>query len=153
MLGDLRGVSGKFSFPSLAAPDSSPTRTASDKSDMLLEPLVVSPARLRILTALAAEPRQAFVELRRRTGLTDGNLTTHARRLAAAGLIAIDKSIRDGKPLTRLELTIAGRCALEAHARHLLAVLDRVPTPPPEAAKPAASDALAETNADDDWVD
>src|SRR5688500_18042705 len=115
---------------------------------MPFDALVASPARLQILTALAVEPRQPFVELRRRTGLTDGNLTTHARRLAYAGLIAIEKSIRDGKPLTCLGLTIAGRSALEAHARHVLAVLQGVPQDPPES--PAAP---AQPDADDDWVD
>ena len=42
---------------------------------MTFDPLVSNAGRLRILTALAEEPRgQAFVQLRSRTGLTDGNL-------------------------------------------------------------------------------
>ena len=97
---------------------------------MPFDALVANPGRLRILTALAAEPRQEFVRLRARTRLTDGNLATHAKRLCGAGLIAIDKSIRAGKPVTRMELTTAGRAALEAHARHLLAVLEAVPSEP-----------------------
>ena len=48
---------------------------------MAFESLVTNPGRLRILTTLASEERrQPFVEVRRRTGLTDGNLATHARR-------------------------------------------------------------------------
>jgi DNA-binding MarR family transcriptional regulator len=118
---------------------------------MPFEPLVASPARLQILTALATEPSQPFVELRRRTGLTDGNLTTHARRLAAGGLIVIEKSVSDGKPLTRLELTVAGRCALETHARQLLAVLERAY--PAASASPAPVFARDDDDEDDDWVD
>ena len=121
---------------------------------MPFDSLVANPGRLRILTALAAEPRQEFVRLRERTRLTDGNLATHAKRLSGAGLIAIDKSIRSGKPVTRMELTVAGRAALEAHANQVLAVLqprdtraDAPPvapvTPPPQTAE----------DDHDEWVD
>lgn len=114
---------------------------------MPFDALVANPGRLRILTALATEPRQEFVRLRQRTQLTDGNLATHAKRLCGAGFIAIDKSIRSGKPVTSLELTRAGRHALEAHVHHLLAAL--------QPATPAAEEQPLATSADatDDWVD
>lgn len=113
---------------------------------MGFDALVANPGRLSILTALAVEQQQEFVELRRRTALTDGNLACHARRLASAGLIQIEKSFRDGKPVTRLSLTVAGRSALEAHARRVLAAISHrritMPqnAPPPDAspAKPPA---------------
>lgn len=116
---------------------------------MPFDALVANPGRLRILTALVAEPRQEFVRLRERTRLTDGNLATHAKRLCGAGFISIDKSIRAGKPVTRLELTTAGREALEAHAHHLLSVLR------PVTVAPAVDEQPIETfeGADDDWVD
>jgi DNA-binding MarR family transcriptional regulator len=124
---------------------------------MPFDALVANPGRLRILTALVSEPRQEFVRLRERTRLTDGNLATHAKRLCGAGLIAIDKSIRGGKPVTSLELTVAGRAALEHHARHLLAVLE---APPASAAAEPSSvpqrDAHAHMEPEesaDDWVD
>jgi DNA-binding MarR family transcriptional regulator len=90
---------------------------------MGFDAVVANAGRLNILTALAVEERQDFVELRRRTQLTDGNLACHARRLSAAGLVHIDKSIRDGKPVTCITLTPAGRTALEAHARRVLAAI------------------------------
>ena len=118
---------------------------------MPFDALVANPGRLRILTALVAEPRQEFVRLRERTRLTDGNLATHAKRLSGAGLIAIDKSIRAGKPVTSLELTAAGREALESHARHLLAALQ---PPPPSQAVPSEPDIAASAeDVADDWVD
>jgi len=86
--------------------------------------LVANPGRLRILTALASEPGQEFVRLRQITRLTDGNLSTHARKLATGGLVAIRKSIQNGKPITHLDLTITGREALEAHARGVLQALE-----------------------------
>jgi DNA-binding MarR family transcriptional regulator len=111
---------------------------------MTLDAVVANPGRLRILTALATEPRQEFVALRRRTSLTDGNLACHARRLAGAGLISIGKQIRAGKPVTELELTLAGRDALEQHARAILSAVSGAPEP---AAEPV------DASSDDDWID
>ena len=81
------------------------------------DPLVVNPGRLRILTALATVPDESqpaldFIELRRRTRLTDGNLACHARRLAAGGLIGVSKSFREGKPMTTYVLSDDGKRAL-----------------------------------------
>jgi DNA-binding MarR family transcriptional regulator len=90
---------------------------------MAFDALVTNPGRLRILTALAVEDHVEFVRLRRLTQLSDGNLSCHARRLASAGLVAINKAFRDGKPVTRLMLTSDGRAALEGHVRRLMAAL------------------------------
>ena len=111
---------------------------------MRIDPLVANPGRLRILAALAADPRQPFVQLRNQTGLTDGNLATHARRLQSAGLIAIEKTIANGKPLTTLHLTHQGRAALSSHIQSLTEALQ--PSPQPVMA------AIGEDN-DSDWVD
>ena len=119
---------------------------------MSFDPLVTNPGRLSILAALARSPQQEFVRLRDVTQLTDGNLCTHARKLQSAGLIAIDKCFRDGRPVTSLELTAAGRDALELHARTLLSVLNGAA--PDEAAAPAAVQVLeTDHDDDDDWVD
>jgi DNA-binding MarR family transcriptional regulator len=111
---------------------------------MPFDALVANPGRLRILTALAGAPKQPFVELRRQTGLTDGNLSTHARRLQSAGFITIEKSIEAGKPLTMLHLTSRGRDALTEHAHALLRSLE-APAAPVEG--PATDDYV------EDWVD
>lgn len=114
---------------------------------MAFESLVTNPGRLRILTVLAAEERQPFVELRRRTGLTDGNLATHARRLQSAGLIEIEKQISAGKPLTTLHLTREGRAALASHVAALQSALQ-----PQVNSQPVAVEAVTASDADD-WVD
>ena len=112
--------------------------------------LVANPARLRILTALAGEEAQEFVQLRRATSLTDGNLCTHARRLSAAGFVVVDKSFRDGKPVTRFQLTRSGRLALESHANELMNALGMT-------ARVAAVEQSAPLEVDtlvaDDWID
>ena len=120
---------------------------------MAFDALVVNPGRLRILTALAGAPRQAFVELRRRTGLTDGNLSTHARRLESAGFIAIEKSFDAGKPLTTLQLTSRGRDALAAHANALLRSLETIDASTSVDETVVVGAAADHADQDDDWVD
>ena len=117
---------------------------------MSFDPLVANPGRLQILTALAAEPDQPFVALRRRTGLTDGNLSTHAKRLQIAGLVSIEKSIASGKPLTTLHLTREGRQALAAHAQALLAALEPAGA---EVTDAVAVGVGAADSDDSEWVD
>jgi DNA-binding MarR family transcriptional regulator len=112
---------------------------------MALDSIVANPGRLRILTSLATEPSQEFVRLRQRTRLTDGNLSTHARRLQNAGLLAIDKSFREGKPVTTITLTTEGRRALESHVRDLMQALNFVP------AAPVSMQAVS--TPEEEWVD
>ena len=132
---------------------------------MAFDAIVTNPGRLRILTALAVEEQQEFVQLRAKTSLTDGNLSSHARRLHTAGMIDIDKTFRDGKPVTQFRLTPEGRSALESHVRRLMAALstrklpdaDRqqpaAPAPAP-APRPTPQPQVAHATAgDDDWID
>ena len=120
--------------------------------------LVTNPGRLKILIALATGERLEFVQLRRSTGLTDGNLCSHTRRLETAGLVMVEKSFRDRKPVTHMVLTSSGRTALEQHAQELLAALgmsasDRFhPTPRREPATEQVSTNPQPIQADD-WVD
>jgi DNA-binding MarR family transcriptional regulator len=136
---------------------------------MTFDNLVANPGRLTILTALAVDPQQEFVSLRNRTKLTDGNLASHARRLASAGMIEIDKQLRSGKPVTTIQLTSSGRTALESHVRRLMAAIShrRVeqgpaiatatinsPAPISRPSLPIAATAAVElTASEDEWVD
>jgi DNA-binding MarR family transcriptional regulator len=114
---------------------------------MPLDSLIANPGRLRILTALAAEPRMEFVPLRQATRMTDGNLSSHAKRLHAGGLLAIDKQFRAGKPVTAYQLTDAGRRALERHVNTLIAAMS------PGAATAEKVAVSAEIESDEEWVD
>ena len=113
---------------------------------MAFDTLIVNAGRLRILTALAVENRQEFVHLRKNTSLTDGNLSAHARRLQAGGLIDIEKSFRDGKPVTTFLLNEQGRQKLAEHAR---AVMRAVGGAEEEEAQPA----VAVASVEEDWID
>ncbi|HZZ42638.1 MAG TPA: transcriptional regulator [Tepidisphaeraceae bacterium] len=122
---------------------------------MSFNTIVSNAGRLEILTALAVEEIQDFVTLRKRTQLTDGNLASHAKRLHAAGLVGVQKSFREGKPVTSFHLTTDGRKALEQHVRRLMSALSqrRVSTEP-EMRTPVMAEVVApRLRSDDEWVD
>ena len=81
----------------------------------LIDPVVDSPARLAVLKILRAVKEADFVFLRRETGLTDGNLSSHLARLEAAGYITIEKKFVGKIPRTDVRLTKAGRVALKLY--------------------------------------
>src|SRR5207244_13335415 len=87
-----------------------------------LDRLVHEPARLAILTALAACGRADFVFLRSVTGLTQGNLSSHLGKLEEAGLVAIEKGFRGKFPQTCVRLTAKGRDGTRRHWNRLEAL-------------------------------
>jgi DNA-binding transcriptional ArsR family regulator len=117
---------------------------------MSFDPLIANPGRLAILTALAAEQPRDFVRLRESTRLTDGNLSSHARRLADAGLVRIDKAIRAGKPVTTFVLTSEGKRRL---AEHVGALMTAVGVTAPSGEARSATTPRDTFDGADDWVD
>lgn len=121
---------------------------------MIFDPIVTNPGRLTILTALYNKVPLDFVTLRRMTGLTDGNLTTHARKLALAGFVQIDKHVRLGKKVTLITLTDKGQEALQHH----LDCLTRAMTMPSIRSSDFSQDLVAETSSPEPheqgaWID
>lgn len=88
-----------------------------------LDRTVHEPARLAILTVLAAAEEVEFLFLQRVTGLSKGNLSSHTQKLEAAGLIETRKSFRGRIPVTSFSITSQGRSALRAYHQQLRALL------------------------------
>lgn len=78
-----------------------------------LDRLIHERIRLGIVSALAAEDSLSFGDLKAILKTSDGNLSVHARKLEAAGYIAVRKGFEDRKPKTDYRLTPKGRVALE----------------------------------------
>ena len=57
---------------------------------LVVDRLIHEPGRLAILTVLSSAASADFVFLRRATGLTAGNLSSHLGRLEEAGLVEIE---------------------------------------------------------------
>jgi DNA-binding transcriptional ArsR family regulator len=94
---------------------------------LAVDRLVHEPARLAILTVLASAEDAEFRFLETVCRLSKGNLSSHLSKLESAGLVAIHKSFRGKRPLTRAAITDAGREALQRYRRQIAALIDSVP--------------------------
>lgn len=75
--------------------------------------------RLGIMVYLADVEAADFTELKTVLEATQGNLSVHLKKLEEAGYVAIAKSFKDNKPLTRVSITAAGRRAFGAYLEAL----------------------------------
>jgi DNA-binding MarR family transcriptional regulator len=91
-----------------------------------LDRLIHERVRLGIVSALAVNQSLAFNELKGMLGLTDGNLSVHARKLEEAGYVECTKSFEGRTPRTEFHLTQAGRVALTAYLNHMEALIQAV---------------------------
>jgi DNA-binding MarR family transcriptional regulator len=87
--------------------------------------LVHEPARLAILTVLAAAEEVQFTFLEQVLGLTRGNLSSHVAKLEVAGYLTVTKAFEERTPVTRYQITAKGRRALENYRRQMLLSLSR----------------------------
>ncbi len=90
---------------------------------MRFDEALMSSARMSIVAALLPGEARTFTELKRATGLADGNLHVQTRKLAAAGYLEILKSQRGHRSLTRFRITEQGVSALKLHVRKLESIL------------------------------
>ena len=67
--------------------------------------------RLGIMAYLSAISPATFAEVRDKVGASDGNLSTHLKKLDEAGYVEIEKRFVNRRPQTRLHMTKTGRKA------------------------------------------
>ena len=82
--------------------------------------------RLAICVLLSRHDAMSFSRLKQVLEENDGSLGTHLRKLEDAGLLAIEKSYRDRRPVTWYELTEAGRGQLKLYVANLTRLIERV---------------------------
>ncbi len=79
--------------------------------------------RLGIISALAANAKLSFTELKNLLNTTDGNISVHARKLEDAGYVKLEKSFKGRMPLTEYKITKEGREALTRYLDHMEALI------------------------------
>ena len=89
--------------------------------------IIHSPARLKILAYLYVVDSVDYVFLLHQTGLTWGNLATHLNKLEKAGYIEVEKTFKDKKPHSMLQMTELGRKAFQKYKQTMQRVLDDLP--------------------------
>jgi DNA-binding MarR family transcriptional regulator len=99
----LRAVAGYFADPE-----------AEDTDRLIYERV-----RLGIMSALSVNPSMSFAELKELLKTSDGNLSTHARKLEDAGYIACKKKFASRVPKTEFSLTPKGKRMFARHLEHM----------------------------------
>jgi DNA-binding MarR family transcriptional regulator len=83
------------------------------------DPLLLSQARLGVVSVLMTRAEATFSDLKGLLGLTQGNLGVHLEKLEEGGYVSVRKSFVDRRPQTACALTRAGRRAFLRHLRLL----------------------------------
>jgi DNA-binding transcriptional ArsR family regulator len=88
-----------------------------------LDKVIHERLRLGIISALAANQKLSFSDLKGLLNTSDGNISVHARKLEEAGYLTLEKSFKGRTPLTEYKITSAGRKALERYLDHMEALI------------------------------
>ncbi|GBD88289.1 hypothetical protein BMS3Abin03_02224 [bacterium BMS3Abin03] len=84
-----------------------------------LDEIIHSRIRLAVIAVLVTVDEAEFTFLREKVNTTDGNLSTHLKKLEDTGYVAVSKSFENRKPVTRYMLTQKGRKAFEIYVERL----------------------------------
>lgn len=79
--------------------------------------------RLGVMAYLSAVNPASFPELLKKTGASNGNLSTHLTKLEAAGYIQQEKGYNGKRPQTLIHLTDNGRTAWIAYLEAMRSLL------------------------------
>jgi len=80
--------------------------------------------RLGVMAYLSASSPAIFGELKEKVGATDGNLSTHLRKLEEAGYVRQEKRFVGKRPQTRVFITDAGRAAWKTWIDQMRGLMD-----------------------------
>lgn len=97
--------------------------------DLNIDEILHAPVRLSIMAVLAEigeQDRISYPRLQELLDITSGNLTSHLRKLEAAGYIAQTKKFVKRTPVTEIRLTRRGRLELEAYVEQLRAFVAKI---------------------------
>jgi len=89
-----------------------------------LDPVIHGRVRLGMMAYLASVNRASFGELKQKLEASDGNLSTHLRKLEDAGYVQVKKSFIGRKPLTEVSLSQNGRAAWIGYLGHMQSLLN-----------------------------
>ncbi len=86
--------------------------------------VIHEPARLTIMAHLFVIESADFLFLMRQTNMTFGNLSSHLKKLEAAGYVEIIKEFVGKKPHTMIRLTRSGRSAFDSYRKNMKKLFD-----------------------------
>ena len=107
-----------------AEPEPATAQLVSSSCDIAaMDRLIHERTRLAIVSALAANTVLTFSELKGILAVSDGNLSTHCRKLEDAAYIICTKSFDGRQPRTQYRLSSTGKQALQQYLGHMEALI------------------------------
>jgi DNA-binding HxlR family transcriptional regulator len=85
--------------------------------------LIYERIRLGIMSALSVTASMSFAELKELLKTSDGNLSTHARKLEDAGYVTCKKRFAERVPKSEYSLTAKGKRVFARHLEHMEALI------------------------------
>lgn len=108
---------------SQASPQHLRVEAAAGQVSESLDKVIHERIRLGIISALAANEKLSFTDIKNLLNTTDGNISVHARKLEDAGYVVCEKSFNGRMPLTEYRITPEGRTALNRYLDHMEALI------------------------------
>lgn len=90
-----------------------------------LDDIIHARIRLAIIAVLISVKEAEFNFLKEKVNTTDGNLSTHLRKLEDAKYISVKKEFLDRKPKSYYSLTKVGKQAFEIYVNRLEKLLKK----------------------------
>ncbi|WCL54536.1 winged helix-turn-helix domain-containing protein [Gimibacter soli] len=88
-----------------------------------LDEVIHGRVRLAVMSYLMTARSADFTELKSALEVSDGNLSTHLKKLEDAGFVLQEKSFAGRKPQTTVRLTEAGDAAFRRYLEEIAAML------------------------------
>lgn len=88
-----------------------------------LDPQLLAPARLKLMTMLTAVTEVEFATLRERLDVADSVLSKHVSLLSGVGYVTSRKGMHAGRRTTWISVTGKGRKVLRAHVAALREII------------------------------
>ena len=88
-----------------------------------IDDVIHSRVRLAIMSFLMTAGKADFSELKKQVQVSDGNLSTHLKKLEDHGYVTTTKQFVDKKPQTSVELTKEGKASFRSYVEGLAAMI------------------------------
>lgn len=89
----------------------------------IIDDVIHSRVRLAIMSYLSTAREAEFVELKKALKVSDGNLSTHLKKLEDKGYVSVSKQFVENKPQTRIKVSDEGDAAFKSYVEGLAAML------------------------------
>ena len=85
----------------------------------MFDNILHQPVRSKLIATLISNEEMPFKALKEKLKLTDGNLSSHLKKLEEAQYITIDKLFEGKRPKTIIKITSNGRTAFKIYIKQL----------------------------------